>query len=49
MPNALYRKKTGSTQKKRLNVSKEYLDESIILFEDMAVKLSKNLKNKFKS
>ena len=48
MPNVLYRMKTGSTQKKRLNVSKEYLDESLTLFEDMAVKLSKNLKKKIK-
>ena len=48
MPNDLYRKRTGSKQKERLTVSKEYLDESISIFEEVASKLTKNLKEKFK-
>jgi hypothetical protein len=47
IPNELYRKKTGSTQKERLTVSKEYLDESIVIFENTATKLAKKLKEKF--
>ena len=49
IPNALYRKKTGLTnEKKQLMVSKEYLDESIMMFEEVASKLTNDLKEKVK-
>jgi len=50
MPNEHYRKKTGYTGKnERLTVNKEYLDESIVMFENMASKLARDLKRKFKT
>jgi len=50
MPNAVCRKKTNSTAKNsRLTVSREYLDESMLMFENMASRLAENLKNKFKT
>lgn len=49
VPIDLYRKRTGCKQKERLTVSKEYLGESIWIFEEMASKLTKDLKEKCKS
>ena len=47
IPNALYRRKTGLTnEKEQLMVSKEYLDESIMMFEEVASKLTNDLKEK---
>jgi predicted nucleotidyltransferase len=49
MPNEQYRKKTGYTGKnERLTVNKEYLDESIVMFENMANNIAKNLGKKFR-
>jgi hypothetical protein len=50
LPNDRYRKKTNYKGKnERLTVSENYLDESIVMFYEMAGKLTEDLKNKFKT
>ena len=50
MPNDQYRRKTGYTGKnERLSVNKEYLDDSIGIFENMAKNIAKSLRDKYKT